>query len=81
MREKTAGSTLDLGVAGRPARRSLGTMQKLILLSVIIASIVIPIRATRAKNARLGLRKALIQMAVFNLFYLFLLIFVWNRFS
>jgi hypothetical protein len=54
-------------------------MQKLLLLSVIIASIVIPIRATRVKNARQGLKRALIQMAIFDLFYLFLLIFVWGR--
>jgi hypothetical protein len=56
-------------------------MQKLILLSVIVASIVIPVRATREKNARAGLKKALLQMAIFNLVYLFLLIFVWGRFS
>ena len=56
-------------------------MQKLILLSVIIASIVIPIRASNAKNARAGLKKTLVQMAIFDLVYLILLIFVWGRFS
>jgi formate-dependent nitrite reductase membrane component NrfD len=54
-------------------------MQKLCLLSVIIASIIIPARAARAKNPRLGLKKTLVNMAIFNLVYVFLLYFVWGR--
>jgi hypothetical protein len=40
---------------------------------------VIPIRAARLKNPRAGLKKTLLNMAVFNLVYLFLLLFVWGR--
>ncbi|MEO7035148.1 MAG: hypothetical protein ABI548_14620 [Polyangiaceae bacterium] len=54
-------------------------MQKLVLLSVIIASLVIPIRATHAKNAKQGLKKALVQMAIFNLIYLILVLYVYPR--
>jgi Na+/H+ antiporter NhaA len=54
-------------------------MQKLVLLSVIIASLVIPIRATNAKNPVKGLKRALGQMVVFGLIYLFLLMYVWAR--
>lgn len=56
-------------------------MKKFILLSVILAAIVIPARAARNKDARLGLKKTLIHMALFNLVYLFLILFVWNRLS
>lgn len=56
-------------------------MQKLILLSVIIASLVIPIRASHAKNAEEGLKRALLQMAAFDLFYLFLLTYVYPHFN
>lgn len=54
-------------------------MQKLVLLSVILASIVIPARAARLKNPRAGLKKTLVNMVIFNLVYVFLLIFVWGR--
>ena len=54
-------------------------MGKLFLLSIIIAPIVLPLRAARSKNARKGLRKTLIQMALFNVFYLFVLLFIYGR--
>jgi hypothetical protein len=54
-------------------------MKKLLLLSVIIAAIVIPVRASKMKDPREGLRKALVHTALFNLFYIFLLLFVWHR--
>lgn len=54
-------------------------MQKLVLMSVIIASIVIPARAARIKNPRAGLKKVIVQVAIFNLVYLFLLNFVVGR--
>jgi hypothetical protein len=55
-------------------------MSKLILLSILIATIALPARAAREKNARRGLRKALVYMAIFNFFYLFSLLFLWGRF-
>lgn len=54
-------------------------MKKLLLLSVIIAAIALPARAARAKNAREGLRKTLIQVAIFNVIYLFLVTMVWFK--
>lgn len=56
-------------------------MKKLILLSVIIAAIAIPARAAKMKDSRKGLRKTLIQMAIFNLIYLFLITMVWFKLS
>ena len=54
-------------------------MSKLFLLSIVLATIVIPARAARAKNARKGFRNAVIQMALFNVFYWFVLMFIYGR--
>ncbi|HYP87396.1 MAG TPA: hypothetical protein VEQ59_04570 [Polyangiaceae bacterium] len=54
-------------------------MKKLILLSVIIVSVVAPVRAARAKNAEQGLKKVLIQTAIFDLIYVVLVTQVWFR--
>jgi hypothetical protein len=55
-------------------------MSKLILMSIIIATVVIPTRAAREKNPRNGLRKAVVQMLLFEAFYLFALRFLYGRF-
>lgn len=52
-------------------------MKKLILLSVIIVSVVAPARAARAKSGRAGLKRTLIQVAIFELVYVFLVTRVW----
>lgn len=54
-------------------------VKKLILLSVIIASIALPARAARSKDARVGLKKALIHVLIFYVIYMILLAQVWNR--
>ena len=54
-------------------------MSKLLLLSVLIASIALPTIAAREKNPKRGLRKAIIYMLLFNVFYLFGLIFLYGR--
>jgi hypothetical protein len=54
-------------------------MKKLLLLSVIIASIVIPVRAARMKDPRKGLRATVVRTTIFNAIYVALLLFVWHR--
>jgi hypothetical protein len=54
-------------------------VKKLILLSVIIASIVLPARLARTPDAREGLKKALIQVAIFEFIYMILITQVWFR--
>jgi hypothetical protein len=54
-------------------------MKKFILLSFILAMIVIPARNARSKDARAGLKRTIIQMAVFDVVYLLLLLYVWPR--
>lgn len=56
-------------------------MKKLILLSVIIVSVIAPARAARAKSGKEGLKKALIQTAIFEIVYVLLLTQVWLRMS
>jgi len=55
-------------------------MSKLILLSTVIGLIAIPIMAAREKNPRKGLRKAVVQMLIFQVAYLLALRFLWGRF-
>ena len=54
-------------------------MQKLVLMSVIFASIIIAARAARIKNPQEGLKKVLVQVTLYNLFYVFLLLYVVGR--
>jgi hypothetical protein len=54
-------------------------MRKLILISIVFASAVIPIWAARERSARRGLRKAIFAMLAFYVFYLFALVFVYPR--
>lgn len=54
-------------------------MKKLILLSVIIASIALPVRAARNKDGFAGLKKALWHVLVFELIYVILITQVWFR--
>jgi hypothetical protein len=51
-------------------------MSKAILLSAVIAIVALPVWAAKEKNPKAGLRKALLYMVVFNLFYLFCLKFI-----
>jgi hypothetical protein len=54
-------------------------MRKLILLSLLFASVMIPIRAARERNARRGLRKAIFATLVFEVFYLLAIVLVYPR--
>ena len=52
-------------------------MRKLILISILFATVVIPVRAARGRSARRGLSKALLSMLVFYVFYLLAVVFVY----
>ena len=54
-------------------------MAKLLLLSVIFATILLPARAARMKNAKLGFRRTVISLAVFNLFWVLGLAFLYGH--
>lgn len=54
-------------------------MRKLILISIIVATVVIPLRAARARSARRGLEQALVAMLVFDVFYLLAVMFLYPR--
>ncbi len=51
-------------------------MSKAILLSAVLAIIALPVIAAKEKNPRKGLKKAILYMAIFNLFYMLALRFI-----
>lgn len=55
-------------------------MSKLILISVLLATIALPAVAARDTNPRRGLRRTIKYMAIFYAFYLFGLLFLYGRF-
>jgi len=56
-------------------------MQKLILLSVILATFGIPAALLRRPNAARGFRSVLLSFAAFTLVYVLLVLFVYPRLS
>ena len=54
-------------------------MQKLLLISVIVATLAIPIRAARDPHPARALKRAVAGFAGFALFYLFSLRFIYPR--
>jgi len=54
-------------------------VSKLILASAVIAMFVVPIYASKQKNAKKGLNRVFIQMLVIEFLYLFALRFLWGR--
>jgi hypothetical protein len=55
-------------------------LSKLILVSVLLATIALPTIAARDGSPRQGLRKTITYMALFYAFYLFGLLFLYGRF-
>lgn len=54
-------------------------MRGLLLLSILIATVVIPARASRDVDARRGFRRAMFKMAVFHAIYMFACAFIFYR--
>jgi hypothetical protein len=52
-------------------------MQKLLLMSVLIACVALPIIAARDRNSLRGLKKAVFWVFAFNLMYLLGLVFLY----
>ncbi|HVW26969.1 MAG TPA: hypothetical protein VHC69_16490 [Polyangiaceae bacterium] len=55
-------------------------MSKLILISVLLATIALPAIAAQDENPRRGLRRTIKYMVLFYAFYLFGLLFLYGRF-
>ena len=54
-------------------------MAKLVLMSVIIGSIMMPVFAARAANAMRGLKKTIVLMFVFNALYFLAVRYIYPR--
>jgi membrane-associated HD superfamily phosphohydrolase len=78
VRNQSARQLKDDGRA-QPHVKIRGVAAKLLLLSVVIALIALPLLTARDRNARRGLKKAILLVITFNLLYLFLVRFVYPR--
>jgi hypothetical protein len=54
-------------------------MGKLVLVSIVIATVVLPFRAASQASPTRALRRALISMFVFNVVYLIAILYVYPR--
>jgi hypothetical protein len=54
-------------------------VQKLLLMSILFSTFILPALAAREPNARRGLKKALLFMVLFHGFYLFALLLIYPR--
>jgi hypothetical protein len=57
----------------------MSTSAKLVLISILFMSIIIPARAAASKDPRRGLKRALWQMTLFNLFYVLAVTYLYPR--
>ena len=56
-------------------------MGKFILLSILIATVAIPMHTARDESPARGLRRTVLGLATFNLFYLLAVIYLLPRLS
>jgi hypothetical protein len=54
-------------------------MKKFLLLSVLYALILLPSLAARERHPVRGVKKAILMVVVFNLFYAFAVLVIWPR--
>ena len=54
-------------------------MGSALLFSVLLATVIIPVRAARDENPRRGLRKAIIQTLIFQFFWILALAYEYPR--
>ncbi len=54
-------------------------MQKNLLLTILVATVMIPMFAASDKSPVRGFRRTVLWMAAFNVFYMFALIYIWPR--
>ena len=54
-------------------------MGKLVLVSIVIATIVLPLRAAAEPSPSRAFRKAMISMLAFNVIYFFAILYVYPR--
>jgi hypothetical protein len=56
-------------------------VKKFLLMSILLSTIVFPVRAASEPNPRLGLKKALLYTVAYNVVYWVLLMTVYDRLS
>ena len=56
-----------------------GVVEKFILVSILLATIIVPMRAARDESPARGLRRTVLWMMTFNLMYLIALLYILPR--
>jgi hypothetical protein len=56
-------------------------VQKLLLISILFATLILPIRAARHSHPVKGLRKAILYAVAFNAFYALAILYLYPRLS
>lgn len=56
-------------------------MRKLILMSILIATIAIPTRLAGQPDARMALKRTVLYAVIFNVIYWLLILFAYERFN
>lgn len=52
---------------------------KMLLISILVMSIVLPARAASVKQPKKALKQAVVSMTLFNLFYTLAILFIYPR--
>jgi hypothetical protein len=56
-------------------------MPKLLLISILIANLTLPMLAARDPSPRRGLRRTVVSLVLFNVFYLIGIVYILPRIS
>ena len=56
-------------------------MQKLLLLSLVLATVIIPIQAARHESAVIGLRRTVLGLSAWIVFYVVAIVYILPRLS
>jgi hypothetical protein len=56
-------------------------MAKLLLLSVLIMTVALPMRYAKGKDARAGLKRTVVAMALYIWFWVFYLVYIHSKLS
>jgi hypothetical protein len=54
-------------------------MQKLLLISVLMATVAIPLACAKDRSAKRGLKKTIVAVTIFNVLYLFSVLHIYPR--
>jgi hypothetical protein len=70
---------IELSPAPLSALSVNAQMQKILLISILVATIAIPVQMSREKSRAIGIKRTIKWMVGFCVFYLFALMYIYPR--